>query len=89
MVRACVRVEYGALGKTGGGGRPAGASPDSDERAGGFAADAAVGAQELLLQEGHRTAGQRLGGILREAGGQRVQQERLDFFLLPLQLPHQ
>lgn len=65
------------------------ASPDGHERAGGSAADVVVATEELLLQEGPHAAVQRLGGVLQQAGRQRVQEELLDLLLLPLQLPHQ
>lgn len=64
-------------------------SPDRNECAGSFAANVIIGAKELLLQEGHHVATQRLGGILHQAGRQCVQEEPLDLFLLPLQLPHE
>lgn len=63
-------------------------SPDCNEHTGSFASNVIVGAKELLLQEGHHTATQRFSGILHQAGCQCVQEELLDLFLLPLQLPH-
>lgn len=65
------------------------ASPDGNESAGSFAADVVIGTEKLLLQEGHHAAAQSLSGILHQAGRQCVQEEFLDLFLLPLQLPHQ